>query len=104
MGPAFRSMRTDRSAANQRVAKGTVRRVLSYARSMRRLIAVFLVFTVIDAGLVVVIPLLVKRILDDGILAGNSQLVTWLAVGDGRGVARRRGALGADRLLLVAHR
>ena len=80
MGPAFRSMRTDRSAANQRVAKGTVRRVLSYARSMRRLIAVFLVFTVIDAGLVVVIPLLVKRILDDGILAGNSQLVTWLAV------------------------
>ena len=80
IGPAFRAVRTDRSAVNQRVAKGTVLRVLSYARSMRGLIAVFLVFTVIDAGLVVVIPLLVQRIIDDGILAGDSQLVTWLAV------------------------
>jgi len=31
MGPAFRAMRTDRSAVSQRLARGTVRRVLSYA-------------------------------------------------------------------------
>jgi len=47
---------------------------------MRGVIAVFLVFTVIDAGLVVVSPLLVKKIVDDGILEGDVGLVTELAL------------------------
>ncbi|MGZ4497184.1 MAG: ABC transporter ATP-binding protein [Nocardioides sp.] len=80
MGPAFRAMRTDRSAVDQRLARGTVRRVLSYAGPHRPLIAWFLVLTVLDAGLVVVSPLLVKRIVDHGILAGNGHLVTVLAL------------------------
>ena len=80
MGPAFRSLRADRSATQQRLARGTVRRVLGYALPHRSLIVLFLVFTVVDAGLVVVSPLLVQRIVDDGILAGNGELVTWLAV------------------------
>ena len=80
MGPAFRSLRTDRSAAQQRLARGTVRRVLAYAAPHRRLIVLFLLLTVVDAGLVVVSPLLVQRIVDDGILAGNGALVTELAL------------------------
>ena len=80
MGPAFRSLRADRSATQQRLARGTLRRVLGYALPHRSLIVLFLVFTVVDAGLVVVSPLLVQRIVDDGILAGNGALVTWLAV------------------------
>ena len=80
MGPAFRSLRADRSATQQRLARGTVRRVLGYALPHRSLIVLFLVSTVVDAGLVVVSPLLVQRIVDDGILAGNGGLVTWLAV------------------------
>lgn len=80
MGPAFRALRTDRSAAQQRLARGTVRRVLAYAAPHRLLITYFLILTVIDAGLVVVSPLLVQRIVDDGILAGNGGLVTELAV------------------------
>ncbi|GAA1161103.1 ABC transporter ATP-binding protein [Nocardioides aquiterrae] len=80
MGPAFRSLRADRSATQQRLARGTVRRVLAYALPHRSLIVLFLAFTVVDAGLVVVSPLLVQRIVDDGILAGNGELVTWLAV------------------------
>ncbi len=79
-GPAMRAMRTDRSAANQRLAAGTVRRVLAYALPHRRLIAFFLVFTVVDACLVVVSPLLVKRLVDDGIVKGDSALVTGLAL------------------------
>jgi ATP-binding cassette subfamily B protein len=80
MGPAFRSLRADRDAADQRLTRGTVGRVVRYARPHRRLIAVFLVLTVLDAGLVVVSPLLVKRIVDHGILAGNGRLVTLLAL------------------------
>ena len=45
-----------------------------------RLVGVFLVLTVIDAALVVVTPLLIKQLVDDGILQGNSGLVTLLAL------------------------
>src|SRR6476661_1584982 len=80
MGPAWRHMRTDRSVVGEPLPKGTVRRVVSYAAPHRGLIAMFLAFTVVDACLVVVSPLLVQRIIDDGITAGNGGLVTGLAV------------------------
>ena len=80
MGPAWRHMRTDRSVADQKLARGTARRVVGFARPHRRLISVFLALTVVDAAMVVVVPLLVKRLVDDGILKGNGGLVTVLAL------------------------
>jgi ATP-binding cassette, subfamily B, bacterial len=80
MGPAWRHMRTDREAAKARVDRGTVRRVMGFAGPHRRTIAAFLLVTVIDAGLVVVNPLLVRRLIDDGITKGNAGLVTVLAL------------------------
>jgi ATP-binding cassette, subfamily B, bacterial len=80
MGPAWRHMRTDREAAKARVERGTVRRVMGFAGPHRATIAAFLLVTVIDAGLVVVNPLLVQRLIDDGIAKGNSGLVTVLAL------------------------
>ena len=80
MGPAWRHLRSDRSIVNNRVDRGTVRRVLGFARPHRGLISVFLVLTVIDAGMVIVTPLLVQRIVDDGIYAGDTGLITWLAL------------------------
>lgn len=79
-GPAFRNLRADRSVVENRLERGTVRRVLSFAGPHRGLIALFLALTVVDACLVVVTPLLVQRIVDDGILRGDVSLVTWLAV------------------------
>jgi ATP-binding cassette subfamily B protein len=61
MGPAWRSMRADRSMAGQKLAKDTVRRVLAFAKPHRRPIVVFLFITVIDASLVIVPPLLRRR-------------------------------------------
>ncbi|HEU4812540.1 MAG TPA: ABC transporter ATP-binding protein [Nocardioides sp.] len=80
-GVAWRHLRTDRSIVNNRIDRGTVRRVFSFARPHRRLIVAFLGLTVIDACLVVVTPLLVQRIIDDGILGGDRGLVAWLALG-----------------------
>jgi ATP-binding cassette, subfamily B, bacterial len=79
MGQVWRHMRTDRSIANSKLDRGTVKRVLSFARPHRRLITVFLALTVVDACLVVVSPLLVKQIVDNGILAKDTQLVFELA-------------------------
>ena len=81
MGPAWRSLRTDRSVVEQKLARETVRRVVGFARPHRRLITFFLCLVVVDASMVVVTPLLVKRIIDDGILKDNGELVTWLALG-----------------------
>lgn len=80
MGPAWRNLRTDRSVARQKLARETVSRVVGFAKPHRRLIGVFLALVVVDASLVVVTPLLIKRIVDDGILEGDSGLVTVLAL------------------------
>lgn len=80
MMAAMRAMRTDPSVVDQKVTRRTLLRVLGFARPHRRLIAGFLVFVVLDAMLVVVTPLLVKRLLDDGILKGDGQVVTMVAI------------------------
>jgi ATP-binding cassette, subfamily B, bacterial len=80
LGPAWRNLRTDRSVVEQKLARETVRRVVGFARPHKKLIGIFLGLTVVDASLVVVTPLLVKRIIDDGILKQNSTLVTLLAL------------------------
>ncbi len=80
MGPAWRHMRTDRDAGKQRIERGTVRRVLGFARAHRAMIAAFLAVTVVDSVLVVANPLLIQRIVDDGIAAGDRALVTQLAL------------------------
>lgn len=79
-GAVWRNLRTDRSAVPTRIERRTVRRIVGFARPHRRLIAVFLGVTVIDASTVVVMPLLVKHVVDDGIIAGDGGLVTQLAL------------------------
>ncbi|WP_121251868.1 ABC transporter ATP-binding protein [Nocardioides ferulae] len=79
MGPMMRTMRQDRSVVNSRLERGTVKRILGFAAPHRRLITAFLALTVVDAAMVVVVPLLVQRIVDDGILDGDRGLVTVLA-------------------------
>ncbi len=80
MGAAWRHLRTDRDAYDRRISRATAKRVIGFARPHRRLIGVFLTFTVVDASMVVITPLLVQRIVDDGILKGDAGLVTLLAL------------------------
>ena len=79
MGATWRHMRTDRSEVASRVERATVRRVFAFARPHRSLISFFLLITVLDAGLVIVSPLLVQQIVDEGILKHDQILVFWLA-------------------------
>src|ERR1700712_5489827 len=74
------SARRDRSVVEQKVSRDTVRRVVGFALPHRSLIASFLFFVVIDAGLVVVNPLLIKHLLDDGVIGKDTSLVLWLAL------------------------
>ena len=79
-GGIMRNLRADRTVLQRGLPKGTLKRVISYAGPHRALISAFLVFTVFDAALVVVTPLLTQRLIDDGVLEQNVSLVVWLAV------------------------
>jgi ATP-binding cassette subfamily B protein len=76
----YQSMTRDRSVAQQRVTRGTVRRILSYAKPYQVIIIIFLITLVGASLLSVAQPLLFRRIVDDGISVGNASLVTWTAV------------------------
>ena len=78
-GPPWRHLRSDRSAVETKIERKTLRRVLGFAGPHRRLIAAFLAVTVVDAALVVVPPLLLKAIIDDGVSSGDTSLVVGLA-------------------------
>lgn len=79
MGGVYRNLRSDREVLDRRLEQGTVRRVLAFAGPHRRLITIFLALMVVDAGLVVITPLLTKWVVDDGILRGDLTTVWWLA-------------------------
>jgi ATP-binding cassette subfamily B protein len=87
---AMRSLTRDDSVKDRKLAPGTAQRVVSYARPFRREIALFLVLVVVDAALVVATPLLLKEIIDKGIVPRDrgvvvelSLVVAGLAVADG---------------------
>ena len=77
---AMRSLTRDDSVKDRKLAPGTARRTLSYARSFKREIAVFVVVVVLDAALVVATPLLLKDIVDRGIIPKDRGVVVELAL------------------------
>jgi ATP-binding cassette subfamily B protein len=77
---AFGWRRQDASVVNQKLAKGTLRRIARFARPFRWQITAFLLLVIVSAVLVIASPLLFKKIVDDGITKGNAGLVTALAL------------------------
>ena len=75
-----RSMTADPSVKEQKLKPGTVKRIFSFAQPYKRSITLFLITVVLDAVLVVATPLLLRRLIDDGVIPKNGQLVTQLAL------------------------
>ncbi|MEY2722239.1 MAG: hypothetical protein RIS57_146 [Actinomycetota bacterium] len=77
---SFRSLTADSSVKDQKLKAGTVKRIASYAVAYKSALIFFLITVVIDAVLVITSPLLLKRLIDDGVIPGNPGLVTRLAL------------------------
>lgn len=75
-----RSMTADPSVKAQKLKPGTVKRIFSFAKPYRTSILIFLGTVVVDAVLVVTTPLLLLRLIDDGVIPKNGDLVTKLAL------------------------
>ncbi|WP_460446375.1 ABC transporter ATP-binding protein [Angustibacter aerolatus] len=76
----MRSMRRDPSVAKATLSKGVWRRIAGFAVPFRRQITVFLALVVVDALLVVATPLLLRRIIDDGIGGRDRGLIVTSAL------------------------
>ena len=77
---SFRSLTADSSVKDQKLKAGTVKRIASYAVAYKSALIFFLITVVVDAVLVITSPLLLKRLIDDGVIPGNPGLVTRLAL------------------------
>ena len=73
-------MTADPSVKEQKLKPGTVKRIFSFARPYRTNIIIYLATVVVDAGLVVATPLLLKRLIDDGVIPKDTSVVTNLAI------------------------
>jgi ATP-binding cassette subfamily B protein len=80
---SFRSLTQDSSVKNQKLKSGTLKRIASFAIPYKVSLTLFLITVVIDALLIVATPLLLRRLIDEGVIPKNSELVTQLALAVG---------------------
>ena len=76
----FRSMTADPSVKSQKLKAGTVKRIFSYGKPYKTQITIFLLTVIVEAALVVATPLLLRELIDKGVVPKNSALVTKLAI------------------------
>ena len=76
---SFRSLTQDQSVKNQKLKPGTLKRIAKFAIPYKVSLTFFLITVVIDAFLVVATPLLLRKLIDDGVIPKNAELVTKLA-------------------------
>ncbi|MHB2028979.1 MAG: ABC transporter ATP-binding protein, partial [Acidimicrobiales bacterium] len=94
----MRSLRRDRTLLQHQIKRGTLPRILRFARHYRRVLVIFLVVVVLDAVVSSVSPLLLREIIDKGIyhhrvglIIGLAALTAVLAIGDaGLAMVERR--------------
>ncbi|UCN14547.1 ABC transporter ATP-binding protein/permease [Cellulomonas iranensis] len=77
--PGLRGFSRDRGVARQRLAPGTLRRILAFGRPYRAQLAAFLVLIALGAAAGALTPWLFQRLIDDGITAGDTRVVVGLA-------------------------
>jgi len=76
----FRSMTADPSVKSQKLKPGTISRIISYGKPYKAQISIFLVTVIIEALLVISSPLLLRELIDKGVIPKDPGLVTKLAL------------------------
>ena len=73
-------MTADPSVKSQKLKPGTVKRIISYGKPYKKQINIFLFTVVVEAILVVATPLLLRELIDKGVIPKDAALVTKLAL------------------------
>ncbi len=75
----LRSMRQNRDILEHQIKKGTLPRMLTYAKQYKALLVIFLIAVILDAVVSSITPLLFRGIIDNGIKHKDEGLVIGLA-------------------------
>ena len=76
---ALRSLSSDQSVKHQKLKAGTFKRILEFALPYRKYLLIFISTVIVDAILVVATPLLLKSLVDQGVVPGRGDVVTKLS-------------------------
>lgn len=79
-GSSIRSFAKDPSVRSHKVGRQTARRVLGYGRPFLRDMAAYLLLAVLSGLVVTVVPLLLQRIIDDGVVPQVREVVIRLGI------------------------
>ena len=77
---ALRTLSSDQSVKNAKLKPGTLKRIIKYAYPYRTKFVLFFIALILDSLLTVATPLLLKRLIDQGVIPKNGALVTELAL------------------------
>ena len=77
---ALRNASTDQSVKDQKLKPGTFKRIVGFAAPYKSQLIIFLVMVVLDALLTVASPLILKQLIDKGVVPQNGLVVTQLSL------------------------
>ena len=73
-------MSSDQSVKHQKLKAGTLKRIFNFALRYRKFLAIFIFTIIVDAILVVATPLLLRSLVDEGVIPGRPDVVTRYAL------------------------
>ncbi|MTA51163.1 MAG: ATP-binding cassette domain-containing protein [Actinobacteria bacterium] len=80
MWMSYRALTQDSSVKDKKLTKGTLKRIGSFATPYRSSMITYLSTVVIESILIIITPLVLRELIDKGVLKNNAHLVTSLAL------------------------
>lgn len=77
---ALRTLSSDQSVKHAKLKPGTLKRIFAYAIPYKSVFALFLICLVADAVLTIATPLLLRELIDNGVIPKDRGVVTTMAV------------------------
>ena len=77
---ALRTLSSDQSVKHARLKPGTLKRIISYAIPYKSLFSLFFICLIADALLAIATPLLLKELIDKGVIPEDRSVVTTMAI------------------------
>jgi len=75
----MQTLTADQSVKNQKLKAGTFKRILGFAAPFKKDLTIFIAFVILDSILVITSPLILKRLIDQGVVPGKGSVVTALS-------------------------
>ena len=77
---ALRTLSSDQSVKNVKLRPGTLKRIFSYANPYKSTFLLFLFCLIADALLTIATPLLLRELIDQGVIPKDRSAVTTMAI------------------------